>query len=86
MKMYDLCTPVTYTDRENNEKTRWTKVGVMFENGDKRNIVLDSLPLNGKISVFEQKPRGTATVGDVVSAMPGSVVNEDVVNLADVPF
>lgn len=59
----DVCTPVEGKDG----KTRWTRCGVAFpsKTGPGWNIILDATPVNGKLSMFEPKPRdgqvGTVT-------------------------
>lgn len=44
------------SDRENG-KSNWQKCGVAFVNKDgSLNVVLDSLPINGKLHVRDRKP------------------------------
>ncbi len=48
------------SDRDSNQsggKDRWTKIGIGFVNRDHSiNIVLDALPLNGRLQVRERRP------------------------------
>ena len=38
-------------------KERWTKIGIGFVNRDNSiNVVLDALPLNGRLQIRERKP------------------------------
>lgn len=42
--------------RESNGKTRWTKIGVVFENRDgSLSVVLDANPLDGRIQLREPR-------------------------------
>ncbi|MCO6445007.1 MAG: hypothetical protein J5J04_13070 [Anaerolineae bacterium] len=49
----------TYTDRDGNEKARWTKCGILMERDGRTSIKLEALPVNfdGWLSCFEPKPR-----------------------------
>lgn len=49
----------TYTDRDGNEKARWTKCGVLIDNNGKLSVKLEAVPVNfdGWLSCFEPKPR-----------------------------
>jgi hypothetical protein len=52
----------SYTDNQGSEKTRWLKVGAVFENEKGLYMKLEALPVgvpewNGFISFFEPKPR-----------------------------
>ena len=51
----------SYTDRDGNEKSRWTKCGVVFESSNGLSLKLESVPVgndwNGFFSLFEPKPR-----------------------------
>jgi len=53
---YNLCVRESYKDKEGNEKTKWNRIGVMFESNDKKYMKLYHMP-NTLISVFEPKPR-----------------------------
>ena len=59
-KRWDLCSPVPYV-QNGQEKTKWLKLGVMFENkaGTGFNILLDAVPIPRdeqiKIMAFEPK-------------------------------
>ena len=46
-----------YKDRDGNDKSSWTRVGVAFAHnkGNGFNIELDSVPLNGKIVLMPPK-------------------------------
>jgi len=57
MKLYDLSVGNKYIDKATGlEKTRWTKIGTMFEHSDgKKSILLDAAPINNQsIAVFER--------------------------------
>ena len=44
-----------YTDRDNKKRTRWTRVGVAFENRDGSfNIELDALPVSGRLQMRKE--------------------------------
>lgn len=45
-----------YVIQETSEgKSRWTQVGVCFENKDgSLNVILDALPLNGRIQIRDK--------------------------------
>ena len=47
-----------FTIIENGEdKTRWIKIGVAFINKDNSiNVVLNALPINGKLNIRDPKP------------------------------
>lgn len=53
-KRYDVAAPRQYKDREGNEKTAWTNLGVAWEKDGKISVSLHALPLTG--------PDGTARV------------------------
>ncbi len=47
-----------YNIVENGEYTNWNKVGVAFVNKDgSYNVVLDALPVNGKLHIRDFKPK-----------------------------
>ena len=54
--MKDLCIRESYTDKEGNEKTSWSKVGILIETNGKVYVKLFHIP-GTLISVFEQKKR-----------------------------
>lgn len=44
------------TERSNEESAQWTKIGVAFVNKDESlNVILDALPLTGKIHIRDRK-------------------------------
>ena len=46
------------TDREDGEKSRWSKIGVAFVNKDDSiNVILDAIPITGKIHIRERTPK-----------------------------
>jgi hypothetical protein len=55
----DICCGSSYTDRYGQNKTRWTKVGVMFIKEDgKISMLFDAFPTQtNSLVAFEQKPR-----------------------------
>ena len=46
------------TDKEGAEKNFWVKLGAAFEHGDGQglNIVLDALPVNGRLTLRKPEP------------------------------
>jgi hypothetical protein len=71
MKAYKQAVAVTgsYTDRQGNEKKRYTNVGTLFQYNDGGfALKLDSVPVcdgwNGFISFFDIKPRDGAQATD----------------------
>lgn len=45
-------------EKEGLEKNIWQKVGVAFDNHDgSLNVILDCLPLNGRLHIRERRPR-----------------------------
>ena len=48
---------IAYSVKGEGEKSFWTKIGAAWENKDEKgfNIVLDTIPLDGKISLREAK-------------------------------
>lgn len=68
-RRYDLCVP-----RKGRDKTFWQKVGTMFEDGDRKVIKMDSIPVgavtdphgneviwDGWLKVFEQTEGGRSS-------------------------
>jgi len=49
---YRAATPVEY-EADEGQKTRWTNIGVAFENKNGITVLLDALPVNGKIYLSE---------------------------------
>ena len=50
------------TEKENapNDKGYWTKIGIGFVNRDNSiNIVLDALPVNGRLHIRDRQPKRT---------------------------
>lgn len=49
----------SYTDRDGNEKARWTKCGIIVEKDGRLSVKLEALPVefDGWLSAFEPKPR-----------------------------
>lgn len=62
--IYDACASVgEYTDREGNRKSRYVKIGAVFQGEKGMSLKLDTIPVagwNGWISFFEPKPRDAA--------------------------
>lgn len=52
----------TYTDRDGNEKTRWTKCGIVVEKDGRMSIKLEAIPVgfDGWLSAFEPRERDQA--------------------------
>lgn len=49
---------LTEYQKDGQKKTRWTKVGVGFENKDgSLSIMLDALPVNGRLQVRDPRPK-----------------------------
>lgn len=43
--------------KEGEDKTNWTRIGVAFTNRDKSlNVILDAVPLSGRLHIRERKP------------------------------
>jgi len=54
----------TIVEREGRDKSLWIRVGSAFENRDgSLTILLDALPVNGKLQVRERKPREASQQG-----------------------
>lgn len=51
---YTVYSPIPYKNAAGEKKTRWHRVGVGFlhENRKGMNVYLDSLPIDGKLSIF----------------------------------
>lgn len=50
----------TIVEKEGWDKGIWIRVGTAFENRDgSQNIILDALPLNGRLQVRDRKPKET---------------------------
>lgn len=48
----------TIVEKEGDKKARWIRVGIGFVNKDGSiNIILDALPLNGKLQVRDKTER-----------------------------
>ena len=56
-KRFDVCTP---REDEKSGKTFWTKLGVAFQTEKGISIRLDGVPINGRLSLFEPRPRDGA--------------------------
>lgn len=63
-KQYDVCFPLKYTDRQDQEKTQWQRVGKAFaKDGGKLSIKLELVPVcvdpkDGLwLHLFEPKPK-----------------------------
>lgn len=53
------------TERGDQNKTVWSKIGVAFVNhDDSLNVVLDAIPLTGKIHIRDRKDQNTLKKGD----------------------
>lgn len=53
----------TITERDGDDKDRWTRIGIGFLNRDNSiNVVLDAIPVNGRIHIrdrqIKQKRKG----------------------------
>ena len=47
---------ITEREQGSTEKGRWTRIGIGFVNRDNSiNVVLDALPLNGRLQIRERK-------------------------------
>ena len=54
--MKDICIREEYTDKNNETKVSWNKIGILIETNDKQYIKLFHIP-NTLCSVFEQKKK-----------------------------
>jgi hypothetical protein len=73
----DVCFAKEYKNKQGEEKTHWTKVGVMFikDNGG-ISLVLDAMPTGtNQLVAFKQKPR-TSNVPDTPAYRPGEEPGE----------
>jgi hypothetical protein len=66
---YEVKTAVEY-EAGGQKKTRWTKVGVAFplKSGDGFSVVLDAVPVNGKLVIMppmEKNERGGGDGGGI---------------------
>ncbi len=62
---YRVFTPRSYEDREGEEKTYWTRIGTAFKGEKSITILLDALPLNGRLVVIlEEAEAGEETEGE----------------------
>lgn len=49
-------------DRKDGEKHPWAKIGVAFRNKDDSiNVILDAVPLTGKLNIRDRKPKSEPT-------------------------
>ena len=47
------------TEREGEDKDRWTRIGIGFVNRDNSiNVVLDAIPVNGRIHIRDRQKKG----------------------------
>jgi hypothetical protein len=62
---------------ERNGKAYWTRIGVGLVNRDGSwNLLLDAIPINGKIQVREWQPRDDRSFGDHDGGMNGRRTSE----------
>lgn len=48
------------TERDGEEKSNWTRIGVAFVNKDQSlNVVLDAIPISGRLHIRDRRPRKT---------------------------
>lgn len=46
------------TEKNGEEKNRWTRIGVAFVNKDQSlNVVLDAVPITGRLHIRDRKAR-----------------------------
>lgn len=46
------------TDREGDQKNRWTRIGVGFVNRDNSlNVILDAYPTNGRLHIRDRESK-----------------------------
>ncbi len=58
--MTELKDVYVISDRQQEEKEIWTKVGVAFVNGDQSlNVVLDMIPLTGRLHIRASRNKDT---------------------------
>ena len=50
-KRFTVSSPREYTDAQGEVKTHWNFVGSAFESKNGINVVLDALPINGKLYI-----------------------------------
>lgn len=100
MQIFDLCIGREYTDKMNNKKTNWHRVGAMFKRQDEKtgedrySLLFDSYPSHGEnvLAFPKVKKEGPAsnegTQPEPVEALPTISIDEPVENvkLDEVPF
>ena len=67
MEVKDICAGRNYTDKENNQKTKWVVCGTMFCHDDgKQSMKIDVMPVwkdwDGSFMVFDRKPKDATQV------------------------
>jgi hypothetical protein len=62
MELKDICVGRKYTDKDGQEKTKWTTIGTGFVKDGKMSIKLELIPTNwdGSCVVFDRKPKEQA--------------------------
>lgn len=67
MELKDICVGRKYTDKDGQERTKWTTIGTGFVKDGKMSIKLDLIPTNwdGSCMVFERKPKDAPQVQQV---------------------
>lgn len=56
-KMPDFRVSTVVNDSESG-KDRWTNIGVAFKNSETITVLIDAVPINGKLILHPPKPRG----------------------------
>ena len=74
----------SYTDRDGNEKTRWTKCGIVVEKDGRMSIKLEAIPVgfDGWLSAFEPRERDQARPQQPRRPAPRDELDDG----SDIPF
>jgi hypothetical protein len=66
----------TVVDRGDGRRPWWIKIGVAFPNQDgSLNVILEALPVSGKLHVRDPRPRDEGPVGDGRRSLNGGNAN-----------
>lgn len=84
----DICAPTGKYIKEGEEKTSWTKCGILMETDKGFRIKLDTVPVGGEqqgiwFSVFEKKEQGQSQGS---AQQTPSRASQDVGDQDDIPF
>jgi hypothetical protein len=61
-RVYDICHGERYKDKEGKDRTKWNRIGVVFETANGLAIKLNSVPVgfDGWLKMFEAKEKVAA--------------------------